>query len=78
MNLLSRSQAAKFLGISVRTLDRRIADGKIRSYKLGEGLNSSVRIGQEELDAYLAMSILRPAKSLRDEARTLLDKQGTN
>jgi hypothetical protein len=33
----NRAGTARYLGISVQTLDRRVADGSIRRYALGDG-----------------------------------------
>lgn len=53
MNLLTRSEAARKLGIGMRTLDRRLANGEIECYRLGEGPKAPVRISEEQLTAYL-------------------------
>lgn len=51
--LLTRSEAARRLRIGLRTLDRRLATGELKCYRLGEGPKAPVRISEEQLQAYL-------------------------
>jgi len=53
MELLTRMDAAKKLRIGVRTLDRRLASGELKCYRLGEGPRAPVRISEEQIDSYL-------------------------
>lgn len=50
--VLTRSQAADYLKISVRTLDKRICEGKIKSIQYG-GRGCSVRLRRADLDSFL-------------------------
>ena len=51
--LLTRLEAARRLRIGLRTLDRRLATGELKCYRLGEGPKAPVRISEEQLQAYL-------------------------
>ena len=50
---LTIKQAAKRLGVSTKTISRRIQSGEIVAYKYGESKTSPVRITEEALQAYL-------------------------
>jgi excisionase family DNA binding protein len=52
--LLDKSEAAKFLHISKRTLDGYMRQRRIPFYKLGRGRNAVVRFKQADLEAILA------------------------
>lgn len=54
MELMTRKEAAARLKIGVRTLDRRLASGDLKCYRLGDGLRAPVRISEEQLREYLA------------------------
>jgi excisionase family DNA binding protein len=47
---VTRSDAAEFLNVSVRQVDRLIADGSLPAVRIGE---RSIRIRQSALDALL-------------------------
>ena len=47
--MVTREEAAKYLRISTRTLDRLVRSGKIRSYKY----DRAVRIKRQELERFL-------------------------
>jgi excisionase family DNA binding protein len=49
MNLITNKQAAEQLGVSVSTVERLAATGKIAYYKIG----SSKKFAQEDIEAYL-------------------------
>lgn len=53
MNLMTRQEAAKRLKIGIRTLDRRLATGDIKCYRLGDGPRAPVRISDEQINEYL-------------------------
>ena len=53
MTLLTRQEAAHALRIGLRTLDRRIAEGEIECYRLGDGPRAPVRISESQLREYL-------------------------
>ncbi|WP_285126050.1 helix-turn-helix transcriptional regulator [Propionibacterium freudenreichii] len=44
---LSQPQAARYVGMSVTTIQRRIADGTLPAYRAG---NRAVRVKQSDLD----------------------------
>lgn len=46
---LTKQQAADYLGISIRTLNRLIMNREIAFYKYGEGRRANVRIAQSDL-----------------------------
>jgi excisionase family DNA binding protein len=50
---ITRQQAAKILGVFVRTIDRRIKDGRIKAVKIGELKNSPIRIRKDDFEEYL-------------------------
>lgn len=50
---LTIKQAAEFLGVSTKTVARRIQSGEIVAYKYGESKTSPVRIPEEALREYL-------------------------
>lgn len=47
------AQAAKRLGVSAKTIKRRIESGEIKAFKLGDSKNSPVRISEESLIEYV-------------------------
>ena len=51
--LLDKTEAAKFLHISPRTLDAYMRQRRIPYYKLGRGRNAVVRFKRADLDAVL-------------------------
>lgn len=53
MELMTRKEAAEKLRIGVRTLDRRLANGQLKCYRLGDGPRAPVRISEEQLHEYL-------------------------
>ena len=53
MNLMTRQEAAIRLKIGIRTLDRRLATGDIKCYRLGDGPRAPVRISEEQISEYL-------------------------
>lgn len=50
---LTMAQAAKMLGVSTKTIERRIKSGEIKAYKFGNSKTSPVRISEEALQAYI-------------------------
>ena len=52
MHLYTRQEVSSFLNLSLRTVDRHIAAGKLRVHKLGR----TVRISEDDLRAFLALS----------------------
>lgn len=49
VRLLSISEAAELVGVSKRTIERAIADGRLAHYRLGPAL---VRISSTQLEAF--------------------------
>jgi excisionase family DNA binding protein len=47
---LTKSEAAEYLGVTVKTIDRKIASGDIPAYRFGPKL---IRVKREDLDAAL-------------------------
>ena len=50
MTLYTKKEAAEILKVSERTLERLMASGSLRAYKV----NSQVRISEEQLQRYLS------------------------
>lgn len=50
---LTIKQAAERLGVSAKTIERRIKAGEIKAYKFGDSKTSPVRIPEEALQAYI-------------------------
>ena len=59
--LLSLSEAAKLLGVSLRTLHRYIGEGRIPKCKIGKRAS---RIRSEDLDAFIVSSVHNYANPL--------------
>jgi excisionase family DNA binding protein len=53
MTFLTRKEAAQRLRIGLRTLDRRLASGEIKCFRLGAGPKAPVRLSEEQLQEYL-------------------------
>jgi excisionase family DNA binding protein len=66
---LTRREAAEYLRISVRTLDKLAKERKVSCSKLGDGLRARVVYQRRELDAYLERMKVDP----RGIARKILD-----
>ena len=65
-NWITRPEAAKRLGISVCTLDRIVAEGKLPAYRMTG--RASVRFREEDLDEYIEgcrVPVLTPAQRRR-------------
>lgn len=52
--LMDRAEAARYLGISVRSLDRRVRAEEIPCVRLGTGPKAPVRFTVDQIDSYLA------------------------
>lgn len=46
-------EAAERMGVSTKTISRRIASGEIVAWKYGESKSSPVRIDEKDLQAYI-------------------------
>ena len=66
---LTRKDAAEYLRISVRTLDKLAQSGEILFSKLGNGIRARVVYQRKELDAYLERTKVDP----RGTARRILE-----
>lgn len=64
---LNYDQAADYLGVSRRTLERMVAGGRVRSATIG----SRVLLHRDDLDAAAAREDVTPATPPRRRARTL-------
>ena len=70
---LTRKEAAEYLRISVRTLDKLAQKGEIPYSKLGNGVRARVLYQQRTLDAYLERTQVNPkrvARQILDGSRT--------
>lgn len=52
----SKADVADLLGVSIDTVERRIARGELRAYKLGKHRQSTVRIAPDDLQRFLDRS----------------------
>lgn len=50
---VSQSEAAQYLGVSVRTIRQYISEGHLPAFRLTSAPNGLVRIRREDLDAML-------------------------
>lgn len=57
-----KPEAARLLGISVTTLERRVREGDLKAVKLGRYSNSRLLIPQSAIDEFLAASVTSPAQ----------------
>lgn len=53
MTYVTKQQVADLFGVTTRTIDRYMADGKIRGYKFGASKQSAVLFDLEEITVYL-------------------------
>jgi len=53
MELLTRTQVAKFFGVHQRTIQRWLKNGDLKGYKLGKSSTSPWRISKEDVDIFL-------------------------
>lgn len=51
---ISKREAARRLGVSEKTVDRRRLSGELASFKLSDAQTGQVRISADSLDAYVA------------------------
>jgi excisionase family DNA binding protein len=56
MEFMTRSEVAKYFRVSERTVDRWIDGGLLKSYKLGNGKTSLLRIPKSEVKKFLEKS----------------------
>ena len=75
MELMTRHEAAHALRIGLRTLDRRLAAGDIKCYRLGEGPRAPVRISEAQLREYLESGASEVTDGDREQARVLLSRR---
>jgi len=66
---MNRKDAARYLTISVRTLDKLEQEGEIPYSKLGNGIRSRVVYQRKDLDALLERMRIDP----KDVARKILE-----
>lgn len=59
MNLLTVTEVAERLGVSVRTARRLVEGGTVRSVKLGKERRSPRRVRPSDLDAYILASLTK-------------------
>ena len=76
MHLLTRKEAANLLRIGVRTLDRRLAMGELKCYRLGDGPRAPVRISDEQLRQYLETTSSDVSDADRVQAAAVLGNPG--
>ena len=69
MELYTRAEAARRLKIGLRTLDRRLANGHLACHRFGDGPRAPVRISEEQIQAYLKITISSGPEPSSDEKR---------
>lgn len=74
MKLMTRHEVAVRLGIAIRTVDRRLADGEIECYHLGDGPKAPVRISEEQLADYVERHSTRTTSMAGHTAKSILDR----
>ena len=72
MTLYTRREAARALRIGLRTLDRRLADGAINCFRLGDGPKAPVRISETHLMEFLNKNSTAISDAVRDQSRAIL------
>jgi excisionase family DNA binding protein len=72
MHLMTRKEAAQRLRIGIRTLDRRLASGDLKCYRLGDGPKAPVRISEEQINEYLAAMKSDVSDTVRCLARAIM------
>jgi excisionase family DNA binding protein len=72
MELMTRKEAAEKLRIGVRTLDRRLATGELKCYRLGDGPRAPVRISEEQLHEYLEIASSDIGDETQEQATAIL------
>lgn len=50
---MSLQEAAEYLGVSTKTLRRRISEGTLKAYRVGKGPRSPLRLRRDDLDGLL-------------------------
>jgi len=74
--MLTRTEAAARLGVSMRTLDRYIRQGRVTAHKYTTAPNAyngpgTVRVSEASLTAYLAAAQMTPEGSRGDDVSPL-------
>ncbi len=62
MEFLTKKEVAKYFRVHEKTVDRWIESGILKSYKLGEGRTSLLRIAKSEIKKFLERSKKVPKK----------------
>ncbi len=57
MEFLTRKEVAKYFRVHERTVDRWIENGSLKSYKLGSGRTSLLRIAKSDIKKFLDKGI---------------------
>lgn len=57
---LTRREVAKIFKVDARTVERWLASGKLKGYKLGDGQTAPWRIYKTEVDAFLKANEYKP------------------
>ena len=77
MSMYTREETARELNIGLRTLDRRIATGELKCYRLGAGPRAPVRISEKQLTDYLAACTKKRRRETRREARNIMRQRAS-
>lgn len=56
MELLTKSEVAKYFRVNERTVSRWLANGNLKGYKLGSGRTAVLRIPKSEVEKFLKNS----------------------
>ncbi len=66
-NFMTIAQVAEELQVSAKTIRRFIKTGRIRAFKLGQGMKAAVRIKREELERLQRIGYEENMQALRKE-----------
>ena len=72
VDVFTRSETARMLRVSLRTLDRWAQDGMVRFIKLGNGPKAPVRFRKSDIEAFLDSH----ASITKQNVRALMRKGG--
>ena len=75
MSMLTREEAARKLRIGLRTLDRRIASGQLKCFRLGNGPRAPVRVSEKQITDYLETCARRRRRGTKREAVDIMQQR---
>ncbi len=72
MRLYTRKETAQIMKIGLRTLDRRLATGQLRCFRLGSGPKAPVRVAEEHIAEFLKSCSGQTSETVREQARNII------